>query len=106
MEVRYSWMPVHVRMGEYPAAFRRPGEEGAMTVTVFWICALAFLSAYSYFIYPLVLLVARKSPLAARAHGRGDGHVPNREEIPFEPKISLLITAHNEEDRIRPKLEN
>ncbi|HKP97271.1 MAG TPA: glycosyltransferase [Fibrobacteria bacterium] len=75
-----------------------------MTQTAFWIGALAFLSAYSYFIYPLILLVARKSAIAART--QGGKHPPFTEEIPFEPRISLLITAHNEEDRIRAKLEN
>ncbi|MDB5103896.1 MAG: glycosyl transferase, family 2 [Fibrobacteres bacterium] len=141
-----------------------------MTTTVFLIGVLAFLSVYSYFIYPLVLLAARKAPFAARniarreaavrgprsdqarasegdavlataglsdpfgAHGglahdnagsagpRGnpadgiayplharDGVVLMGGEYGnprFEPRISLIITAHNEQDRIRAKLEN
>jgi cellulose synthase/poly-beta-1,6-N-acetylglucosamine synthase-like glycosyltransferase len=70
-----------------------------MTMTVFWIGMLAFLSAYSYFVYPLVLLVARRASPSRSREGF-------REEIPFEPRISLLITAHNEEDRIAAKIEN
>lgn len=54
----------------------------------------AFLCAYSYFIYPLLLklLPARK--------------VSNVLEVTSLPKISLIITVHNEALRIREKLEN
>jgi glycosyltransferase involved in cell wall biosynthesis len=112
----------------------RPRED-EMTTTVILIGALAFLSAYSYFVYPLVLLAARKAPFAAGRHagrrmavqgvaalrsahggsaasGSGpavalaDAEWYPDQEPPFEPKISLLITAHNEQDRIRAKIEN
>lgn len=57
---------------------------------------LALLCAYSYFLYPLLLklLPARKA-LAT-------------EPIPAAklPRLSLIITAHNEAGRIREKLEN
>lgn len=88
-------------MPAWAGALRNSREEEDMTITVFWIGALAFLSAYSYFIYPLVLLVARKTSPAAR-HRRSSV----RDGIGYEPRISLLITAHNEEDRIRAKIEN
>lgn len=76
-----------------------------MDANIAWIGSLIFLSVYSYFIYPLVLMAARRSPFAAKpskalsqAGSAGDGV--------FEPKISLLITAHNEQERIRVKIEN
>lgn len=101
-----------------------------MNATVLLIASLAFLSAYSYFIYPLVLLVARNTPFAARKTPFRSRNSPGKhsrkaltdretsavrpggivaeigEDVPFEPRISLLITAHNEQDRIRTKIEN
>src|SRR5690606_3978929 len=74
-----------------------------MDSSVALIASLSFLSVYSYFVYPLVLLAARKSPLAARA-GR-KGRTPSASGA-YEPGISMIITAHNEQDRIRPKLDN
>lgn len=56
----------------------------------------AMLCGYSYFIYPLILKL-----------------IPARSTKPAEiiadnklPQLSLIITAHNEEGRIREKLEN
>ncbi|MBU2986860.1 glycosyltransferase family 2 protein [Saccharophagus degradans] len=65
-----------------------------MLVLLFWF--LAFLSLYSYFIYPLILklLAARKS-LAS-------GDAVDTSSL----MLSLVITAYNEKDRIRRKLEN
>jgi cellulose synthase/poly-beta-1,6-N-acetylglucosamine synthase-like glycosyltransferase len=75
-----------------------------MTLIVYLMGALAFLSVYSYFIYPLVLLAARHAPFAARAVRRRAA--AGAEEIGYAPRISLIITAHNEEERLGPKLEN
>jgi cellulose synthase/poly-beta-1,6-N-acetylglucosamine synthase-like glycosyltransferase len=66
-----------------------------MNATLF-LLLLAFLSIYSYCVYPLVLLAARR--LAGRPIPPPAG--------PEDPRISLIITAHNESERIRPKLEN
>ena len=64
------------------------------------IGSLVFLSLYSYFIYPLVLLVARRV--------RGPTTPPSRALPPGAPeaKVSLIITAFNEQERIRAKIEN
>lgn len=65
-----------------------------MLVLLFWF--LAFLSLYSYFIYPLILklLAARKS-------------VASGDSVDTSGlMLSLVITAYNEKDRIRRKLEN
>jgi cellulose synthase/poly-beta-1,6-N-acetylglucosamine synthase-like glycosyltransferase len=67
---------------------------------------LAFLSVYSYCVYPLVLLAARKLSGRALPSAPGAGEaaaVPRAEEA---PRMSLIITAHNESERIRAKLEN
>jgi cellulose synthase/poly-beta-1,6-N-acetylglucosamine synthase-like glycosyltransferase len=56
----------------------------------------AVLCAYSYFIYPVLLkLLPSKKPFDYKA-------VKNL----TLPKLSLIITVHNEEERIRDKLEN
>jgi cellulose synthase/poly-beta-1,6-N-acetylglucosamine synthase-like glycosyltransferase len=78
---------------------------------------LVFLSVYSYCVYPLVLVAARK--LAGRSPGSGgaaragvatlaDGAALTGGALRSEeaPRMSLIITAHNESERIRPKLEN
>jgi glycosyltransferase involved in cell wall biosynthesis len=54
------------------------------------------LCSYSYFIYPLILKV-----LPARLHD--PGHLDDDYDL---PSLSLIITVHNEEARIRDKLEN
>ena len=54
------------------------------------------LCSYSYFIYPLILKV-----LPARSRGS----TPPGGDLDF-PALSLIITVHNEEGRIREKLEN
>jgi len=57
---------------------------------------VALLCGYSYFLYPLILRLApARKP---RATGTGG-------EIPY-PALSLIITVHNEEERIYEKLEN
>src|SRR5690606_20486731 len=58
---------------------------------LFWIGLFGAL--YSYFLYPLLLLlVSRPRPL-----------LPAAEEL---PSISLIVTAHNEARRIGAKLDN
>ena len=71
------------------------------------LLVLVFLSIYSYCFYPLVLLAVRG--LSARRNGAdAPGAMPDRALDPDgdAPRISLIITAHNEADRIRAKLEN
>lgn len=63
-----------------------------MLKVIFWISA--FGAIYSYFLYPLVLSL-----------------VPTRRTLKpgnLQPKysVSLIVTAHNEERRIREKIEN
>jgi cellulose synthase/poly-beta-1,6-N-acetylglucosamine synthase-like glycosyltransferase len=60
------------------------------------LIALIFLSVYSYFIYPLVL-AALASAGPRRRTRRGETTLP---------KVSLIVTAHNEEERIRAKIGN
>lgn len=70
---------------------------------------LAFLSVYSYCVYPLVLLAARRLggrppvPAATPPDPRAE---PLAAFGGQAPRISLIITAHNESERIRAKLEN
>ncbi len=60
----------------------------------FYIFAL--LSGYSYFIYPVLLkLLPARKPY--------DGADETNATL---PQLSLIITVHNEEDRIREKLDN
>ena len=55
-----------------------------------------FLSGYSYFIYPLLLRL-----LPVRYVGRDDSS-----DESYIASMTLIITVHNEEQRIRGKLEN
>ncbi len=61
---------------------------------LFYLCAL--LSGYSYFLYPLILRI-----LPCRAPAEGSV----AEAAPL-PTLSLIVTVHNEEARIRDKIEN
>src|ERR1043165_5411541 len=60
--------------------------------TVFWM-SIGFVS-YAYAGYPLLLMLI--------------GLVRNRpiKKAPFQPTVSFIITAYNEEQRIREKLLN
>ncbi|WP_144392662.1 glycosyltransferase family 2 protein [Pleionea sediminis] len=53
---------------------------------------------YSYFIYPIVLILFKK-------FGKNNSTSNSETNHPF-PKISFIITAYNEEQNIRQKLEN
>ena len=70
---------------------RQPNDRDEM---LFALLVLVVLSAYSYFIYPVVLALipARKTV----GSGVADDQVL--------PRITLIITAHNEEGRIRDAL--
>src|SRR6266436_7356856 len=59
---------------------------------VFWLSAVALL--YTYAGYPLLLALV--SALRPRKVWRGE----------FEPKVSIIITAYNEERDLRAKLDN
>lgn len=67
-----------------------------MLIITFWI--LVFFSLFSYFIYPLILLAIHKTspskPLTEQY---------NNDKLPH---ISVIITVHNEEKRIRDKIIN
>ncbi|MBZ2167863.1 glycosyltransferase family 2 protein [Marinobacter sp. F4216] len=64
-----------------------------MTVILFWTALIGVV--YSYFIYPLVLVfIPKRNKLASSGAGCS------------LPKVSLIVTAHNEELRIRDKIEN
>ncbi|TQV71745.1 glycosyltransferase family 2 protein [Exilibacterium tricleocarpae] len=65
-----------------------------MLVAVFW--ALAILSLYSYFLYPIALKLL---PGRKRSAPAADGDNP-------ELSLSVVITVHNEANRIRQKLDN
>lgn len=65
-----------------------------MLTFLFWLLALA--AIYSYFLYPLVLL-ARSSPQRP---------IPDTSADKVLPKLSLIITAYNEQHRIQAKLDN
>lgn len=61
-------------------------------IWVFWISS--FLAFFSYFGYPVTLILL--STFKRKKHVRE----------PITPSVSLVITAYNEEKRIREKLEN
>ena len=65
-------------------------------VTLFYIFGV--LCLYSYFLYPLILKL-----LPAREFLHTDGKSDAKTELPV---LSLIITVHNEEARIREKLDN
>ena len=68
-----------------------------MSKCLFWLFLL--LAFYSYFIYPGVLAAL----LRLRASRPVAGTAPQREAL---PALSMIVTAYNEEGRIREKLEN
>jgi cellulose synthase/poly-beta-1,6-N-acetylglucosamine synthase-like glycosyltransferase len=61
-------------------------------VQLFWISAIG--SIYSYFLYPLILLSIRSV--------RREGNI----RISEYPNITIIITAYNEESKIKNKIEN
>lgn len=59
-----------------------------------FFCFFSFLIIYTYFLYPIILLILRiffNNPV-------------NKKDI--TPSVSLIITAYNEEKNIREKIEN
>jgi cellulose synthase/poly-beta-1,6-N-acetylglucosamine synthase-like glycosyltransferase len=67
-----------------------------MLTFLFWLFGIA--AVYSYFIYPLVLRV-----LVAKAGVKTDAEIAPPISV---PSVSLIITAYNEETRVRAKIEN
>jgi glycosyltransferase involved in cell wall biosynthesis len=65
-------------------------------ITLFYVFGL--LCIYSYFLYPLILIILPKRAFKPAAK-KGD----MQSEL---PTLSLIITAHNEEARIQEKLDN
>jgi cellulose synthase/poly-beta-1,6-N-acetylglucosamine synthase-like glycosyltransferase len=71
------------------------GFHGMMLVLAFWV--LLFLAGYSYFFYPLLLW------LRLRRHDRAVAPEPAPAAL---PRMTLIVTAFNEESRIRDKIAN
>ena len=65
---------------------------GYLLKALFWICT--FLTGYVYFVYPF--LISRVSRVF------GKGYI--KDEI--LPRLSIIITAYNEEQHIGEKIEN
>lgn len=65
-----------------------------MLVLLFWL--LAFLALYSYFVYPVILKLLAKEREEQTEEKIDTGSL----------MLSLVVTAYNEKDRIRKKLEN
>lgn len=63
-----------------------------MLELLFWVALLG--SVYSYFLYPIVLKLTPR---------RGSSE---RRLLAQPPRVSLIVTAHNEEERIRDKILN
>ena len=61
---------------------------------MFWISVFGIL--FSYFLYPFFLRLTPRRKGVDRIHP----------EPAAAPSVSLIVTAHNEEDRIRDKIEN
>jgi len=65
-----------------------------MLAFLFWL--LFLLAVYSYFVYPVVLAVLLSLRSRSEETAAGVGAF----------RLSLIVTAHNEESRIREKIEN
>jgi len=68
-----------------------------MYLVIYWVIAVA--AAFSYFLYPLILLVF--SIIHCRKHTSAGPFTQDH-----LPKMSLIVTAYNEASRIRKKIEN
>lgn len=68
-----------------------------MLTFLFWLFGIA--AVYSYFIYPVILrlLVLRSGAKSAAV---------TDSEMPEVKSLSLIVTAYNEESRVRAKIEN
>ncbi|MBW4933398.1 glycosyltransferase family 2 protein [Marinobacter sp. F4206] len=66
-----------------------------MLVFLFWLAVFGV--AFSYFIYPLLLILVPKREKTAQTLPPQDNEFP---------AVSLIVTAHNEESRIREKIKN
>ena len=68
-----------------------------MLTFLFWLFGIA--AIYSYFLYPVILRV-----LVAKAGIKTP--VASGQQSDAAPSVSLIVTAYNEESRIRAKIEN
>lgn len=68
-----------------------------LLIVLFWL--LGFLAVYSYFIYPILLKI-----LVALRYPKSISPPSDTPQVPLS--ISLIVTAFNEEGRIREKIEN
>lgn len=68
-----------------------------MLTFLFWLFGIA--AIYSYFLYPVILRV-----MVARADKKAPAVTEQKTTIP--QSVSLIVTAYNEESRIRAKIEN
>ena len=68
-----------------------------MSELIFWLAIL--LALYSYFLYPLILLLIRRP--SSSSNGRETAKVGSP-----SPSLTMIITVHNESLRIREKIEN
>jgi cellulose synthase/poly-beta-1,6-N-acetylglucosamine synthase-like glycosyltransferase len=65
-----------------------------MLKALFWISVFGV--SFSYFLYPLLLRFTPRRPGVTRFHSQPSS----------PPSVSLIVTAHNEQGRIREKIEN
>lgn len=80
-----------------------------MSIHPLAVIGLIFLSVYSYVVYPLVLAAARLArPGPRRSPARAPAAAASAEAPPGSslPRVSLIITAYNEEARLPAKLAN
>jgi glycosyltransferase involved in cell wall biosynthesis len=71
-----------------------------MLTFLFWLFGIA--AIYSYFIYPLVLRVL----VAWKGDKTYLQDTDTEQSVSFVKSVSLIVTAYNEEHRIRAKIEN
>lgn len=65
-----------------------------MITALFWL--LLLLAAYSYFVYPILLAILRKLGSAGAISAGSSSSI----------SMTLIVTAYNEQERIREKIEN
>lgn len=89
MRIRRKWQPYNVNLPP-----RGESEQNHMIEAFFWLGLL--LAVYSYFVYPLLLAAWR-----ALKPGRA---VPRH--APPPASLTMIVTAYNEQARIRAKIDN
>jgi cellulose synthase/poly-beta-1,6-N-acetylglucosamine synthase-like glycosyltransferase len=71
-----------------------------MFIFLFWV--LVLLALYSYFIYPILLKIL----VDLGIHSKDKNHPVDTTVTEKPLKLSLIVTAYNEEQRIKEKIEN